>query len=268
MTVRHALAHERVVAPGVTTPARWIAMAHGVFGRGRNWAGVARPLVAARREWGALLVDLRLHGASGEGSGPPHTVARCADDLAETWRAIGIAPSALLGHSFGAKIALVHAASRARPASLAQVWAVDAPLRATPPGGEGWKMLATLRALPPEFASRDEAIRLLEDAGCSRAVATWMATNVVAAEQGRWRLSFDLDAIEAVLRNWYATDVWPLVETAPPGVEVHVLRAESSEAIPEADAARIPRLHRLAGGHWLNAENPGAVAALLAATLP
>lgn len=246
-------------------------MLHGVFGRGRNWAGVARALTAARPEWGALLVDLRLHGGSGAGSGPPHTVARCAEDLAVLWRAIGVAPAALLGHSFGAKVALIHAAAAGAPASLAQVWAVDAPLRASAPGGDGWKMLATLRALPAEVASREEAVRLLGEAGYSRDVALWMASNFAGTRRGGpnvWRLSFDLDAIEAVLRDWYATDVWPVVESPPAGVEVHVIRAEASSAIPEADAARIPNLHRLAGGHLLNAENPAAVAALLAATLP
>jgi esterase len=72
------LSHTSVAAPGAH-PRSWLCILHGSFGAGRNWATVVRRLVAARKDWGAVLVDLRLHGAS-QGFPPPHTLAACADD--------------------------------------------------------------------------------------------------------------------------------------------------------------------------------------------
>src|SRR6201999_468457 len=65
----------RRVAPKEATPSRWLLVLHGIFGSGRNWGSIARRLVEARPEWGAVLVDLRLHGQSREGFGAPHTMA-------------------------------------------------------------------------------------------------------------------------------------------------------------------------------------------------
>src|SRR5690349_25137815 len=53
---------------------------HGIYGRGRNWAAIARGLAARRPEWASALVDLRLHGAS-PAFDPPHSVAACAADV-------------------------------------------------------------------------------------------------------------------------------------------------------------------------------------------
>ncbi|WP_420635235.1 alpha/beta fold hydrolase [Candidatus Palauibacter sp.] len=59
---------------------RWLYVLNGIYGTGRNWASFARRLVAGRPEWGAVLVDLRLHGHS-RGFEPPHTLAACVHDL-------------------------------------------------------------------------------------------------------------------------------------------------------------------------------------------
>ena len=55
-------------------------MLHGIYGRGRNWTSMARAIAAARSEWSALLVDLRLHGDS-PAFDPPHTVEAAAADV-------------------------------------------------------------------------------------------------------------------------------------------------------------------------------------------
>src|SRR5690606_1532785 len=57
------LAHERLTAPD-SAPERLMLVLHGIFGAGRNWATVARRILAERPEWGAVLVDLRQHGSS------------------------------------------------------------------------------------------------------------------------------------------------------------------------------------------------------------
>ncbi len=45
-------------------PDRWLGFLHGILGSGANWRTFAKQIVTAKPEWGALLVDLRLHGES------------------------------------------------------------------------------------------------------------------------------------------------------------------------------------------------------------
>ncbi|MFW6331186.1 MAG: alpha/beta fold hydrolase, partial [Gemmatimonadota bacterium] len=98
------LSTRKVVAEG-EHPGQWLAVLHGIYGAGRNWASVARALVGARPGWGAVLVDLREHGES-VGFEPPHTLESTAADL----DGLEAGPvEAVLGHSFGGKIALLRA---------------------------------------------------------------------------------------------------------------------------------------------------------------
>jgi pimeloyl-ACP methyl ester carboxylesterase len=262
------LSHERVIG-GSAEPELWIWFLHGIYGAGRNWGSIARRVTRERADWGALLVDLRQHGAS-QGLAPPHTIAAAADDLARLAEAEGT-PATVLGHSFGGKVALAYAAAHGQ--GLHQVWVVDSTPDAGEPRGSAWRMLETLRALPDSFRSRDDLVATLEAAGQDRGTAQWMATNVEHRD-GAYRWRFDLDALEELLRDFYRTDLWQVVEQPPAGVALRFVKAsESSVLTPEA-VARIERaagdvaLHEVQGGHWLNADNPDALVSLLTRELP
>jgi hypothetical protein len=80
-----------------------------------------------------------------------------------------------------------------------------------------------------------------------------------------------------MLRDYFRSDLWSVLENPPEGVEVHVIRATGSDAIDAEDVARIEdaaraggrvRLHPVEGGHWINTENPDDVLRLLASHLP
>lgn len=272
MKVRPILNHTLVAGPGVR-PRSWLLVLHGFFGAGRNWATVARRLTAARRDWGVVLADLRLHGAS-QGFPPPHTLESCADDLVALSGAVDVPVRAVLGHSFGGKVALTYLARH--PAGLRQIWIVDADPSASAPQGGAWDLLRAVRGLPLVFHARDDVVAGLERAGCDRRTAEWMATNVTRTDGGyRWRLDFT--ALEALLRDFFRTDLWDVVERVPPGMDVHFVRAMQSNVLPDASVARLQAIGRergrvvvdhVAGGHWLNADNPDALVALLAAQLP
>lgn len=258
------LSTRRVTAEGAS-PERWIAVLHGIYGAGRNWASVARSLVGERPEWGVVLVDLREHGES-RGFEPPHTLERTAADLAQ----LGEAPlRAVLGHSFGGKVALLRA--RADP-SIEQAWVVDSTPEAREPEGAAWEMLGLLRRLPDRFDDRDAAVRAFVAEGISRPVALWMSTNLDRVD-GEYRWAIDPDAMESLLRDFFRTDLWEVVESPRDGLEVHFVRAMDSPVLRPAAVARIREagqrthrafLHDVRGGHWLNADNPGAVVELLA----
>lgn len=257
----------------VENPENWLYVVHGIYGAGRNWGNIARPLVAERPEWGVVLVDLRLHGGSQAGFDPPHTLRRCAADLKRLESHLGKPASALLGHSFGGKVVLLRAAEEPHPR---QVWVIDSTLRTGEPSGTAWRVLEIVRALPPVFSSRDELADAMVEHGYARSVGQWLAMNLQRGPDGfAWKL--DWDGMEEMLLDYFAGDVWPIVDEPPPGVDLHIVRATDSESIDAEARARIRRaaecvgrvsLHEVTGGHWLNADNPDGVLRVLAAFLP
>lgn len=83
--------------------------------------------------------------------------------------------------------------------------------------------------------------------------------------------------MEALLRDYFRTDAWSVVEDPPADTAIHVVGATESNVIDTEAAARVQRaatasrrvsFHEIAGGHWLNADNPQAVSKLLASRLP
>jgi pimeloyl-ACP methyl ester carboxylesterase len=219
-------------------------------------------------------VDLRQHGAS-QGFSPPHTIEAAADDLRALVRSLDLDAGALLGHSFGGKVGLVHARSPA--AALAQLWVVDSSPDARPPGGSAWGMLDSLRAVPSVFDDREEALGALEAQGIERPTAQWICTNLVRGDDGRLRWRIDLSDMEALLEDFFRTDAWDVVEAPPEGLDLHFVKAEESSVLTEEACRRIDEaggktgrvhLHRVAGGHWINADNPQAIVDLLAELLP
>jgi esterase len=241
---------------------------HGIFGSGRNWASVMRRFVRAKPNWSARLIDLRQHGDS-QGFAPPHSIAAAAHDLAPLAQQEKETPAAILGHSFGGKVALAYA--RDHGDGLKQVWVIDSTPEARPPGGSAWQMLELLRTTPRDFANRDELINLLTGSGIALPVAQWMATNLELAD-GRYRWRFDLDAIEQMMRDFFEQDLWGVLESPPGNATIHVVKASESSVLSTAAVERINQLsqsngrvflHVIEGGHWVNAENPDALLALM-----
>jgi pimeloyl-ACP methyl ester carboxylesterase len=263
------LNYETVTAEGAE-PKHWIFVTHGIYGAGRNWATVMRNVVRSRPEWGARLIDLREHGGS-KGFEAPHTIENAAADLERLAESVG-RPSAVLGHSFGGKVVLTWAGTR--PDGLRQVWVIDAPLAPGEPKGSAWEMLDVLRALPGPFETREAAVDALMAKKIAEPTARWMATNLDPRDDAlHWR--FDLDAIEALILDFFATDVRDVVSSPPDGMEIHIVRALRASTISDAKADELRELaeqspvflHEVDGGHWLNADCPDEMHALLTESL-
>jgi esterase len=260
----HRLSTRDIVAEGAT-PERWVAVLHGILGAGRNWASVLRRVVRSRSEWGAVLVDLRQHGHS-LGFPPPHTMERAAADLDTIEHAPGL--RALIGHSFGGKVALLRAHDDDR---IAQVWVMDSTPAARSVDAGPRALIRLVRSLPDSFASRHDAVAAMTDRGVARPVARWMATNLAhVGDEFRWRLDFD--DMEALINDFSSADLWSLVEEPRPGLTIHFVRATRSPVLDEVAVARIRdaagetgcvHLHEVDGGHWINGDNPDALVGLL-----
>ena len=257
----------RTVTAEDRSPDRWIAMLHGIYGAGRNWRSVARSLVDERPGWGTLLVDLRQHGDS-TGFEPPHTLERTAADLAALDRPV----RAILGHSFGGKVALMRGES---DPDVEQVWVVDSTPEAGEPEGSAWQMLELLRSLPDRFDEREDAVSALVEEGVARPIALWMTANLERSD-GDYRWRIDFDDMESLLRSFFDTDLWDVVESPRNGLELHFIRATESSVLSAEAVGRIRAageatgrvfLHEVSGGHWLNADNPDAVVELLSGRL-
>ena len=254
--------HHSPVTGATEDPERWLIMLHGIYGAGRNWASVARRLIRAKPQLGALMVDLRGQGESPQ-MRPPHTIEACAADLARVVDASDLAAPAVLGHSFGGKVALAYAArAEAAPPS---VWVIDSTPDIREPGGSAWEMLAVLRRNPGPFEGRGAAIAALESEGFATPIAQWMSTNVTATPGGEWRWRLDPEQMEALLLSFFETDAWGVVEDPPPGTHIHFVKASGSDILDVEAQARIQaaamrhgqaHLHIVEGGHWLNADNP------------
>lgn len=270
------LLHRDEVRAVDATPTGWLLLAHGILGAGGNWRGIARRVVEQRPAWGILLVDLRGHGRSPDGD-PPHTVAACAADVVATvaaQAAAGRPVVALAGHSFGGKV-MLHA--RAHLPALRQTWLLDSSPAAFPGGRPGTQgVIDMLGALPSTFASREAFEAAVRAAGQPPAIAQWLALSLrptTRADEPR-RLRFDLAQIRALMTDYLALDAWPLALAPAPG-EVRMVIGGASDIVTPADRARLAApgcpiaVDEIAGaGHWLNADAPAAMIALLAGGLP
>ncbi|WP_419948252.1 alpha/beta fold hydrolase [Candidatus Palauibacter sp.] len=244
---------------------RWLYVLHGIYGTGRNWASFARRLIAARPSWGAVLVDLRLHGHS-PGFEPPHTLAACVHDLLGLSAALDRPVDAVLGHSFGGKLALMMAPA----VTPSQTWVIDASPGRRSPGGGAARLLQTVRRYPGPFATRDDAVSTVEADGFASHVARWLATNLVL-EGGEYRWRFDADQVEKLLADYFRRDLWDVIETPVPSSEIHVVRAAQSDVMSAGDVERLRaarvngrvHVHELHGGHWLHVDNPDGLLALV-----
>jgi magnesium chelatase accessory protein len=251
-------------APSAAAPR--LLLLHGTGASTHSWRGLA-PLLAARA--GVTAIDLPGHGFSDAASGDGATLDGMARDVAALLRAIGLAPSALIGHSAGAAVAVRMA--RERPDAVQAVIGLNAallPLRGL--AGQLFspmaRLLAANRLVPRLFAMRAAApVRVrrllagtgstLDDAGVAlygRLVADPAHVAGALAMMAHW----DLHAVARAL----------------PGLRtpLHLLVGERDRTVPPADAERVRVLlptatvQRLQGlGHLAHEEDPQQVCARL-----
>ncbi|WP_437957155.1 alpha/beta hydrolase [Sorangium sp. So ce119] len=268
--------HHALVSAPSTPPARWMLVLHGIFGSGANWRTFVRRLVeaqtasAAARPWGFILVDLRAHGMS-QGPPAPHTIAAAADDLLRLGDRLGLDVRGVMGHSFGGKVALAYL--ERRPEGLERGFILDADPSASSAGESGSEspgVLDLLRAIPQPIASREAFLEAVQAAGFSRGIAEWLAMNVRREGEG-FRIRLDLDVLNALLTDYFARDLWHVLEDppAPAGAEerrIHVVLGGRSASISPASRARFEALAARApwvsvhvlptAGHWLHVDDP------------
>ncbi len=234
---------------------------HGILGQGRNWRSFAQRWRGDDPSRAAALVDLRNHGAHPPVP-PPHDLAACARDLQARVAREGL-PSLLLGHSFGGKVVLQWLRDFA-PGEATRVWVLDSPPGPGKIDGDeitaAPTVLRLLRGAPVPAESRDPVRAYLADQGMPAPIVAWLLTSLQRSDDGVWRWVYDLDGIEAMLRSYETSDLWPVVEARAPSIRI--VRAGREGRFTEADEIRARGIagltvHVMAeAGHWLQVDDP------------
>lgn len=263
------LTHEVI---GSATAARTALLLHGIFGAGRNWRSFARDWVERCPSWRVVLVDLRNHGGS-QGYASPHTLEACSRDLDLLDAHLGRPADAICGHSFGGKVAIVHAARRtAAGAPPDQLWILDSPpgridLGIDPEDTEAWRVLGAMRETTVPAPTRGEVISELVARAVPRPIATWLATNLVM-KSGGFDWCYDLATLGEMLRDYFQIDGYELLDRLPESVEIHCVRGGRSdrwsgaelEALSAWEASGRIHHHLLpSAAHWLQVDDPAGL---------
>jgi pimeloyl-ACP methyl ester carboxylesterase len=257
-------------------PVHWLVVTHGILGSGTNLRTLSKKLVAARPEWGVLLVDLPGHGLS-RPSPPPHTIEAAAEQvtaLVRDQRQRGRQVRGLLGHSLGGKVMLL---ARQQLPGLRQTWVLDS--SPSPSDGDEPQevpgVLAMLESLPDRFDDRRQFVEAVEARGFSTTLAMWLAMSLDRDPNGV-RFGLDLAVMRQFFASYYQTNAWPnlLSET---GGAVEMVVGTRSESLDSTDRDRLRalaeqhphvRLHEIDSGHWVHVERPDWLAELVAKLLP
>jgi esterase len=231
-----------------------LAILHGLFGSGRNWASIARRLAFSRP---VIAFDLRNHGASAWAGGMAY--GEMAEDVLAMLDERGCRRTALLGHSMGGKVAMT--AALRDPGAVERLVVVDIAPVVYPPHHLG--LVRVMRGLDLSgIQRRGEADAALAAAVPDAAERGFLLQNLVFdGDRARWRLN--LEAIERAM---------PQLTGFPPGPDsavyhgpaLFVAGGRSDYLLPEHEPAirrRFPnaRLARIPdAGHWVHAEQPQA----------
>ncbi|HEY6079037.1 MAG TPA: alpha/beta hydrolase [Polyangiaceae bacterium] len=251
-------------------------MLHGALGSGNNLRSLALKLSKLRPEYRFCLLDLRHHGDS-QGASPPNTLEACARDLASLIEQLGQEPEVIVGHSFGGKTALMF--GQLFPGRARQLWILDSNPGSQQPStdNEVIRVIANVRQTSTPASERGEVVAQLMAQGLSSGTSNWLATNLRREPEGFvWR--FDLDAIHELMLDYFAVDLWPVLESPTSDTDFRVVVAENSDRWAPENRLRLQqlvdrtratvRLHVVPNaGHWLHVDNPAFLLELMAKDL-
>ncbi|KAH9253486.1 hypothetical protein BASA81_008533 [Batrachochytrium salamandrivorans] len=279
------LAHEFIRAAGGgggAKPTTTVLFFHGLLGRKSNLRAFAKRSLP-NDHCQALLVDMRGHGDSYRLSLPgTNTLESCARDVGNLVSELvkqgqlETRPSAVIGHSFGGKLALQYALTN--PSDIDLCWVLD-----SAPGlityhlnredlneqrESVMRLMGVLDTLPA-FASKKEMSNMLLERNFSPMVANWMTTNVVTQSDGKLGWGFNLQVVKELFADYSKCNLVPALQANPHKHKINFLRAGRNkllwtERVMGEMTSGIGNVFVLPNvGHFLHASDPDGVLAIL-----
>lgn len=226
---------------------------HGLFGRGKNFTGIAKAL---QPDFRSVLVDLPNHGSSPWTDAFSYT--DMADSVAELLGKRKRGPVTLVGHSMGGKVAML--VGLLHPEMIDKLVIVDVPPAHTAGASEFRHLLASLAEVDlGTITSRADADEQLKDLIPNRRTRGFLLQNLRQTAQG-WGWQANLDLLRRELPNISA---WPgnvVAGRTFGGPVMSVVGSESEYVRPEHyDLMRaiFPRMFQVSikgAGHWVHSE--------------
>ncbi len=238
------------------------AILPGLFGRGRNWTGVAHSL--ADQGYPTVLFDLPNHGRSAwtETFSYPELADQVAEEI--ELRLGSAARLILVGHSLGGKVAML-TALRHSPL-VAALGVVDIAPAVSDQVGSFAPLVSAMRSLDlTTLESRTQADQLLSTQVRDDASRGLLLQNLRRRGGWHWQLNLQLlgDSLEEI-SDW--PDPGPV---SYPGPTLWITGERSRYCRPE----HLPVMQRLfpaveqvivpGAGHWVHADAPDAVTSAL-----
>lgn len=237
-----------------------VILIHGMFGSLSNLGVLARSLTA---DYQVISVDLRNHGDS------PHEslmdLPSMAADIVELMDDLGLASATLIGHSLGGKVSMQVALNN--PDRVSELVVID-----IAPVTYDTRQDAALDALnllaENHITSRRDADSLISKHIIEAPVRAFLLKNLARNPEGEFRLKLNLASIN---QNYASTLVSAPTGQAYGGPTLF-LKGEHSAYIQEKHRPVMQQLFPHSQvevvadtAHWLHAEKPEAVNALIRA---
>ncbi|MBL1177290.1 alpha/beta fold hydrolase [Pantanalinema sp. GBBB05] len=233
-----------------------IVFVHGMACSANTWESQLTHTAQFRR---AIAIDLRGHGDSTPPADDNYSPAACAADLFAVLAALELEQIVLVGHSFGACVAL--AAAAAQPQTIAQLVLVDPPGDCTqlPPEVYQEQLAPYEQALATDnWRSAIEASFRQALAGGTPATHEYILARLAATPKaallGTSRGLFGFQAVDAIDQYLSA-----------PGTQIQAILAPSNHLPFSLHNLRpaITTITLPATGHWLMLDAPEAFATAL-----
>jgi pimeloyl-ACP methyl ester carboxylesterase len=246
----------REESPAPASGALPIVFVHGMVGHTGFWNATLASCADLRR---AVAVDLRGHGNSGPPSDGDYSIPACASDLLDVLDALALDAVVLVGHSYGALVA-IEAAAR-RPEGVRRLVLVDPP-------GDFTTVSPQMRdeQLLPYLASLEgDDWRSVVENTFDQALAG--GTSSTAAAIHARLATMPRDALAAMSRSMMVFEGSDMLRRylAAPGASAHAILAPANAwpfslhvLVPTVATTVIPDV-----GHWIMLDAPDRFIAAL-----
>lgn len=247
---------------------------HGLYGSGTNWYSIGKALSSY---FTVYLLDQRNHGESPHH--PELNYGVMTDDLRQFMDSEKLDTACLMGHSMGGKTAMNFALNY--PDRVDKLVVIDIALRSYIgefKGGQTLqstihqKIVRALSGLDIDFIeTREEADKQLARDLSQRAVRQFLLKNLKRKDDGTFYWGLNIEAVKANLsrlldrvdrENRYFRKPALVISGIRSGYITEQDKEEFRETFPAV------RIEDLDAGHWVHAEQPEELIALLIQFLP